>query len=82
MSDFIRKVFNPADGFLYTLTLRSEDWKRYREMKMRSISYKLKNGLVKYVSDIDHDWLDIHIEKISQSLDELITNQNEIFSNN
>jgi hypothetical protein len=82
MSDFIKKVFNPADGFLYTLKLKHEDWKAYREMKMKSLSYKLKNGMVKYLTDLDYSWLEVEIEKISVSIDDIITEGNEIFSNN
>lgn len=81
MPEITRCVFNPADGFRYTLTLPEAHWGIYKERKFKSLCKQLRNGEIRLLTDFDYPWLDIRVEKISGSIDDIVR-KDEILSNN
>jgi hypothetical protein len=81
MEDITKTIFNPADGFRYTITLPGELWKVHRFKVFRSLCKKLHNGEITYLTDLKYPWLKVETKKISSSLDDIVK-RDEVLSNN
>jgi len=81
MPDLTRSVFNPADGFRYTLILTADNWGVYKERKFKSLCKQLRNGQIRLLTDLDYPWLEIQVRKISGTIDDIVR-KDEVLSDN